>query len=62
MKRSNRPAVETQENSLVRHHVQLAFLSAVPIGVLKGLIGLACEGFVSPDEALWLSEPEISSS
>ena len=48
MKIFSTPVVETQENSLVRHHFQLAFLSAVPIGVLGGLIGLGGAEFRLP--------------
>lgn len=48
MKKPNAPIVEINRSSLVRHHSQLAFLYAVPIGALGGLIGLGGAGFRLP--------------
>ncbi len=48
MEKPNAPVVETNRSSLVRHHPQLAFLYAVPIGALGGLIGLGGAEFRLP--------------
>lgn len=48
MKKSNAPVVETNRSSFVQHHSHLAFLYAVPIGALGGLIGLGGAEFRLP--------------
>lgn len=48
MKNSNPLGVETNKSFLVRHHSRLAFLYALPIGALGGLIGLGGAEFRLP--------------